>query len=209
MSAMHPRAIRTRAFTLVELLMVMLLIAILAALVLGLSTYLGGKAARSHADAEIRAIAAACESYKSEHGSYPRKSGVTEGTVSGTHQVSVPISPKLNGDPRQQVYENASIYLYGELRTYLSPRPEQLGVDPATSSSYLQDPYGNSYGYSTAAATDEDLYEQQLQSNANAPRPDFHGLNSVPFDLWSTGGLTMDPPMMNPNLVWSRWVKNW
>ena len=74
---------------------------------------------------------------------------------------------------------------------------------------FLKDPFGNSYGYSTAAATDEELFQQALKSNPGAVRSPPHGLNVVPFDLWSTAGLTAAPAPDDPERTWSRWVKNW
>jgi prepilin-type N-terminal cleavage/methylation domain-containing protein len=78
--------------------------------------------------------------------------------------------------------------------------------------SYIQDPYGNSYGYSTAAAADEDCFQAGIKAgltNILRPNPP-HGYNST-FDLWSTAGRTTDPGGngSDPNSVTSRWIKNW
>jgi hypothetical protein len=54
---------------------------------------------------------------------------------------------------------------------------------------FIADPYGNSYGYSTANAAD-------IEANpAVAPT---HGYNPD-YDLWSTSGTTAQ----------GAWVKNW
>jgi prepilin-type N-terminal cleavage/methylation domain-containing protein len=59
------------AFTLVEMLVVITIILILAAILLNVSGYVNNKAARSRAEGEIRAISTALESYKADTGDYP------------------------------------------------------------------------------------------------------------------------------------------
>src|SRR5438128_9615405 len=60
-----------KAFTLIELIVVVGLILILAGLVLSTAGYARKKGARSRAETEIAAMAAALESYKSDNGVYP------------------------------------------------------------------------------------------------------------------------------------------
>jgi prepilin-type N-terminal cleavage/methylation domain-containing protein len=248
------KRIANRGFTLIEMLTVMLIIAILAALILGVHGYVSSKSSRARAEGEIQAITAACESYKAENGSYPRLvkgagssfdggNAGTEGAVSGSAgsltQATPPISPINDGDPTNAKYQLASRYLYGQLSgdvnydgihqtteatAYLTFRPDQLGKPVGTTSSstdhtvaYLQDPYGNSYGYSTAGATDEESFQQNLAVKPAAKRPTpATGFNST-FDLWSTGGRVnqtipkgaSDGSANDPNTVWARWIKNW
>jgi prepilin-type N-terminal cleavage/methylation domain-containing protein len=64
-------------FTLIELLVVITVIAILAGLVLQTAGYVQKKAARSRAEAEIAALAAALESYKADMGDYPAGTNTT------------------------------------------------------------------------------------------------------------------------------------
>jgi type II secretion system protein G len=59
------------AFTLIELLVVVAIIAILAALGLSTLGYVQKKGARARAEAEVAALSAAIESYKTDHGFYP------------------------------------------------------------------------------------------------------------------------------------------
>lgn len=66
-----PRSTRPEAFTLVEILVVMVIISILVALVLSSAGYIQKKSARSRAEAEITALAAALENYKADNGDYP------------------------------------------------------------------------------------------------------------------------------------------
>jgi len=62
------------AFTLVELLIVIAIIAILASLVLAASSGVQKKGARSRAEGEIAALGAALESFKADNGDYPSNS---------------------------------------------------------------------------------------------------------------------------------------
>jgi len=64
--------VRRKSFTLVELLAVVVVIALLMALVIGVSSYVRVAMARSSARAQIGAMAAALEAYKADWGYYPR-----------------------------------------------------------------------------------------------------------------------------------------
>ena len=93
---------KTQAFTLIELLTVMVVIAILAGLILSISGFVQKKAATSRAEAEIAALSAACENYKADNGIYPRYANSTD-----------KLDPRTSGNP--SAYAAASLYLYGQL----------------------------------------------------------------------------------------------
>src|SRR5438034_11464173 len=61
-----------RAFTLIELVVVVGIILILAGLVLSTAGYARKKGARARAETEIAAMSAACESYKADNATYVR-----------------------------------------------------------------------------------------------------------------------------------------
>ena len=63
---------RYSAFTLIELIVVVGIIAVLAALVLSTVGYARKKGARARAETEIAAMSAASENYKADNGIYPR-----------------------------------------------------------------------------------------------------------------------------------------
>jgi prepilin-type N-terminal cleavage/methylation domain-containing protein len=179
-----------RAFTLIELIVVIAVIIILAGLVLSTVGYVQKKGARSRAETEIAAMSAACESYKADNGIYPRDNT--------TNQYTDTLDARQHFDATQTVYQNASLYLYDALfgatsgsrtpntgaRSYFTFKPNQLSPsDQAQPVAFIRDPFGNSYGYSTAN-----------QADPVTPK----GYNPT-FDLWSTANST------DPN----QWIKNW
>ncbi len=194
------------AFTILELLIVISIIVILAALILGTVGYVQTKAARSRAEAEIAAMSAACESYKADNGTYPMSASTNS------------LKANSDGDPTQTGYLNASLYLYEELtgdhnndrattssddasgngvtpKTYLTFRPTQLLPAPPSTASVTAvcDPFGNSYGYSTAKAA--------------APTGS-DGYNPT-FDLWTTCGATKPGTGQTWDQYQAQWIKNW
>jgi type II secretory pathway pseudopilin PulG len=180
----------TTAFTLIELLIVIATIIVLAGLVLSTVGYVQKKGARSRAETEIAAMSVACESYKADNGIYPRDNT--------TNQYTDTLDARQNFDATQTVYQNASLYLYDALfgatsgsrtpnagaRSYFTFKPNQLSPsDQNQPVVFIRDPFGNSYGYSTAN-----------QADPITPK----GYNPT-FDLWSTANST------DPN----QWIKNW
>src|SRR5882762_4304815 len=114
-----------RAFTIIELLVVISIIVILAGLILSTVGYVQKKGARARAEAEIAAMSAALESYRADNGIYPRDSNtdaltaVTDQTYS-TKNPPDPVPTSYDADPRQSsggpnAYKAASFTLYGQL----------------------------------------------------------------------------------------------
>jgi prepilin-type N-terminal cleavage/methylation domain-containing protein len=181
-----------RAFTLIELIVVIAIIIVLAGLILSTVGYVQKKGARSRAETEIAAMSAALENYKADNAIYPRSNG-TDGLNPATTNL---------GD-----YNMPCRYIYGEVsgdrdfdgtpdtgaRSYITFKPTSLLRDdmsnPPSSSNQvtaIRDPFGNSYGYSTAKA-----------ANPGGTV----GYNPT-FDLWTVADGTAGTDQ-------TKWIKNW
>jgi len=223
--------LRRHAFTLVELLTVIAVIAILAGLILSISGYASRKAALSRARTEVAALANACESYKADNGAYPHQALANGGSVPAGASIPsdflYPAGPSATGNSSSgnPLYTNASLELYealsGDLtasgtgsstKNYIADLKQDilgrnnpsLPVSPSNTVLYLGDPFGNSYGYSTA-------YGTAVMSGSTSKV----GYNTT-FDLWSTGG-TLSTPFSGGGATASgapgdpmlQWVTNW
>jgi prepilin-type N-terminal cleavage/methylation domain-containing protein len=212
-----------RAFTLIELVIVMAIILVLAGLILATSNYVQKKGYRSRAEAEIAAISAALENYKADNGVYPRDPTPNTATDKLNAKTDINASPNPTpSNPSGATYRPSSLVLYRALcgdrnldrnldasdltydidgstlaspltqlpKSYFPFKPSMLSpTDGAGSVQFIRDPFGNSYGYSTAH-----------QSNSS------NGYNPT-FDLWSTSG-DKDPNETDQQYV-ARWIKNW
>ena len=229
---------RTRAFTLIELLTVMSIIVLLAALVLGIANHANTKASMSRATTEIHSFSAAIEAYKVDNGTVPR--AVTASGSTGTSRTDI-LNPQKDWQPTDQKYKDASNYLYQALSGFqpdangnpgvLSPtthyttfQPTQLEIyssakgdttkNPGSPYMYIVDPFGFSYGYSTAYVAK--VEEADKKDNPNAKPDEGFGYNPT-FDLWSTAGYATSgrsTPTNNANaspaaVYSSLWIKNW
>ena len=193
------------AFTLIELLVVIAIIIVLTGLILSTVGYVQKKGARSRAETEIAAMSAACENYKADNGIYPRgQSTSTPPTGTPSYTVATSgtddLNARVNTDSTQKIYQDACRYLYEQLsgdvnldlvadtgkKTYFTFKESMLATIKDVNGntvglSHIKDPFGNSYGYSTA--------------NQAAPA---NGYNPT-FDLWSTANSTDQ----------NQWLKNW
>ncbi|MDP9100166.1 MAG: type II secretion system protein GspG [Verrucomicrobiota bacterium] len=174
---------REGAFTLVELLVVMVIILILGGLILATSGYVQKKGKHSRAQAEIAALSAALENYKADNGVYPRD-GVTDGldvttpTLSDYDAPSLKLYEYLSGDSNHD--------RVAESKIYFPFKPNQLSpTDRTQAVTSIRDPFGNPYAYSTRKASD----------------PTKNGFNPT-FDLWSIADGA-------PGTDSTKWVKNW
>jgi prepilin-type N-terminal cleavage/methylation domain-containing protein len=193
-------------FTLIELLVVIAIIIVLAGLILTTAGYVQRKGKRARAETEIAAMSAALESYKADNAIYARgpATAITIGTITIPVNVTDSLDAKAYGNPTNTTnptYSETSLYLYTLLsgdsngtrnpsgKSYMQFQPKMLlpagGSGTVTA---ISDPFGNSYGYSTA---------NQVNSGK--------GYNPT-FDLWSTNGLTTTPPSAADQ---NQWIKNW
>src|SRR5262249_26320193 len=152
------------AFTLIELVLVLGIITVLTGLILSTVGYARKKAALARGEAEIAAMSAACENYKADNGIYPR-APVTDTFTAVTNRTPPDPQP-TSYDPSVTAYSFTSFYLYGQLsgnpsgdrttytqQRYFQFKPNMLAPPGGTGTvTAITDPFGNSYGYSTAQA---------------------------------------------------------
>jgi type II secretory pathway pseudopilin PulG len=213
------------AFTLIELIVVITVIIILTGLVLSTVGYAQKKGARARAETEIAAMSAALESYKADNGIYPRDPTPNTATdMLNARRDGNPMPSPTPGNPSGATYPPASLVLYRALsgdrnldrsvttadknfnidgstltppltqlpQVYLTFKPNMLSpADQSQNVQYIRDAFGNTYGYSTA-----------YQYNSS------NGYNPT-FDLWSTCGLTTNPPNTGTDTITPQWIKNW
>ncbi len=180
------------AFTVIEMLIVMSIIIVLAGLVLATSGYVQKKGARARAETEIAAMSAALESYKADNGIYPtgpqnNTTDMFDAGVTWTRHRRL-ISTRVFSFSNELSGLNADQTPI-RTRNRILPSSRRCSAELATqwqcqSCTFVRDPFGNSYGYSTA-------YQ--------AATPPTGGYNPT-FDLWSTA---------NSNRPAAQWIKNW
>ena len=167
---------RTEAFTVVELLVVMTIILVLAGLVLATSSYVHKKGATSRAEAEIAAMSAALENYKADNGVYPASLlNPTDTDLVAYQTASKGLFKSLTGDTDSDGQP-------GPGTSYMGFKENQLSG--TASNTFVKDPFGISYGYSTIHQTDPSK-----------------GYNPT-FDLWSIADGAVGTTQ-------TKWVKNW
>ena len=211
---------RSAAFTLVEMITVIAIIAILAGLVLAVNSVVQSKSARARAQTEVTALSGAIESYRNDNGGYPQDNSVPSKTDTLDARTYTTADSSLGGK-----YSLSSQFLYAQLtgdtqftglasamtKNYAPDfwKPSRIGGPKTngvpTSVWFIMDPYGNSYGYSTAGLLLEQEYRAQLSTTPGATRPaqnsqSTQGYNPT-FDLWSTAGDTLGNT--------AKWAKNW
>jgi prepilin-type N-terminal cleavage/methylation domain-containing protein len=193
---LHPSHSAARGFTLIELLTVITIIMVLVGMIIGVSGLVQTKQARAGAEAQIQAMSAAIESYKVDNATVPREENTTDklnsktsvNPTSGYAASSLYLYKALSGDRDA----NRKRDVTNEDKSYMQFKPGMLlPTDPDKPVTSIADPFGYSYGYSTAA-------NKEIEDGATAPTKGFNPT----FDLWSTaGGKTTNDK--------EKWVKNW
>ncbi len=217
------RSPRCRTFTLVEMIVVLSIIGALILLVVLLAPWAAGGRNRARTVGEIVALSGACEAYKMDNGGYPQDVPASASGPSVTNDLDprVNFTASSSGTPS---YAAASLFLYKQLTgddnangqidatetpkkyasDFFKPSRFDAGFKASGVISYLADPFGYSYGYSTAGLKAEQDYRVSLQGNPGASRPSpAKGYNPT-FDLWSTGSSTA-----TTNVDQLKWIKNW
>ncbi len=219
-------SVEASAFTLIELLVVIAIIVILAGLILATAGYVQKKGIRARAETEIAALSAALESYKADNGVYPRdptpntatdlldaRTMVDPALADATvyNAASLVLYRALSGDRNRDRTVSAldeTLDIDGSTlsspltqlpRSYFAFKPNQLSpIDQTLNVTFVQDPFGNSYGYSTA-------YQAWIDGGSVGTQKGYNPM----FDLWSTAGTAPSPTPTPPAKQQDLWIKNW
>ena len=214
--------LRYAAFTLIELLTVIAIILVLAALLLNVAGHAQYKSALARATSEIQQISTGLENYKIDNGTYPRSADTDK------------LNAQTNFDPTSAPsYTPAGSYLFQELsgihfpvtnppsKAYITFLPSQLNIGSAApvqgTPVWIVDPFGLPYGYSTVQIATAETASAS-PTPANTPDLSTAGYNPT-FDLWSTAGYvtgTSGGKSYPTNITAtstpgysSLWIKNW
>jgi prepilin-type N-terminal cleavage/methylation domain-containing protein len=172
-------------FTLVELLTVVTIILVLVGMVSGISGFVTEKQARAQANTVIKALGGSIDKYELDNGVYP---------ASGSDDAASRLDPRATANPSSYVSAIRELgdELYNEdpnLNYLKGFKPSTVVISSDTVRQIL-DPWGNSYGYSTAR--NRELREGLTPSMGYNPT----------YDLWSTA---------NKSAVGASdaWISNW
>jgi general secretion pathway protein G len=161
----NPRTLAHRGFTLIEILIVMTIIIILAAMVMGGFGFVKTKQKNHQAEIQIKLLENAIQEYHSDNGDYPGDENA--GGSDGIDQSNMLFQALYwdtdddgNGMSPSSPDEDQTIYL-----DELDPdNDSQKWVDGTGATATITDPWGEEYRY---------------RRGSGASNPD--------FDLWSTG----------------------
>jgi prepilin-type N-terminal cleavage/methylation domain-containing protein len=223
--APHQSRPSLRAFTLIEMLVVLTIISILLGLVIGVAGPIRKQVAVYRAKTEVKAIELAMTRFQIDNGFFPSADSITK---SGTEAYEG--NPSDSGEHYKKSSRALFFALMGRKSInstttanrgteYLTDWKESQTGDPGSESdanpaelpssadsytvggglgdgySYLKDPFGLPYGYYYVDEAATDPLEHSL-------------FNQVSYDLWSTAGETKTPTGTDAYIA-ERWVTNW
>lgn len=145
------RSSRLAAFTLIELLTVIAIIGVLAAITFGVARGVQERAAISQARSELNAIATALESYKRQYGDYPQTgvyTAATPPTAASATDVAGYLLNALAGKlgPKRAAIDGKAFLDLSQLNLFNTTLPAATGN--ASVANGIVDPWGRPYIYS-------------------------------------------------------------
>lgn len=157
------------AFTLIELMAVIAIIVILAALVVGGLAYVQDKQASSKAKVQMALLSKALQDYKLDRGGYPPSSNTKQDGEDQSKELFKALYWVGAQDPNQKIY-----------LPQLDPASSKQGWTSGTASDStgIFDPWGNEYRY-RGTVSPPDPITGEVKINDETENPD--------FDLWSAG----------------------
>jgi prepilin-type N-terminal cleavage/methylation domain-containing protein len=160
------KIIHSRGFSLIEMLAVITILVILAAVVIGGTSFVKNKQANETAKVQIQLLSAALEQYKMDNGTYP--TGATGGKRDTKILYRALYWDSDDNGAGPDTDRQQKIYL-----SELDPDNNKQGwTDGARAEVILLDPWGNEYYFRSGKMNDG-------SANPEAINPD--------FDLWSAG----------------------
>ena len=141
---MHGKSQRIRAFTLIELLAVMMVILLLAGIMIGVAGYVQKTMAVSVTKGQMAAMKMALESYKADFGYYPPTTPIHFSNQGGAESTN-----------------NAILYraLCGQGKRYLAKFPgSQIRVNASTGLTNIFDVFGTLFNYYNSPTTTSALF---------------------------------------------------
>ena len=222
---------RARAFTLVEMLIVVTLISMLAALTLGGYTYAMRSSKRRLTTGTFEAIKLALERYNSEFGEFPKPAGSNQmvqfppGTAAYDVSGSACLYQALTGDGYDQIdgvtstagaggggggSSDGKVEGTNELKNKMFVEIPQTIFTRKGSTYILVDGFGHPFQYVKAAVPTP---ANGANANANAAATTATTINST-YDLWSysedeTNTSKKSIDSLKDPTVSVKWIKNW
>jgi len=187
-------------FTLVEMLAVAMIVALLASLVVGLSSYVQKKSDLNRVQTDVASISMALERYAVDYGMYPVGNSYR---LSATRWVEVQNSAAIHGALSNRYYQ---------FRSHQVSTGGVFGVY-TNAATYIVDPWSNPYVYVRAYPATPipaaQMYYGILNATTNYPSGCSSGqVNLATFDLWSFGPDRMTyVPFGGPGWPWN-WYGN-
>src|SRR5262249_41648239 len=163
--------------------------------VLSMVGYARKMGARARAETEIAAMSAALESYRSDNGIYARDCNTDQlvasssGNPTAYQAASLDQYTQLSGDTDTNFHPPCGTRMYLKFKPKMLEGPRDSNGN-LTGVSYIKDPFGNSYGYSTLSANYLDWQHYDTCSSQgcppccppSCPRPSAQGSNPT-FDF--------------------------